>query len=192
MPALSSKLRAARKAAGLTQGQVAARLGITRGAVTHWESDDPVTRTQPCLDSLSRLAAIYQVPTAWFLSDEQPEVPSAGIPPAHDLRLASAFWAAVDYELLVAGVHRASEEGVDFATARTLAVFASGAGTVRDSLGQLLLAERLLDRTVTKHLLVYSPTPLSAREHRLAEKAGARLVVVRTPREAAGYLVKLP
>lgn len=70
MSQLPEKIRQARQAAQLTQGQVAERLGLTRGAVTQWESGNPDTRTTPSLDLLRRLAAVVGVPFEWLLDDK--------------------------------------------------------------------------------------------------------------------------
>ena len=67
---LSTKIRLARKAAGLTQAQIAERLNITRGAVTQWESKDENNRTNPSLETLYRFAEITQVPPTWLMHDQ--------------------------------------------------------------------------------------------------------------------------
>lgn len=53
--ALGQTLRAARLSRGLTQGQLAVRLGVTRQAISKWEQD----QSQPDLDNLRQLAEIY-------------------------------------------------------------------------------------------------------------------------------------
>lgn len=194
MTPLSDKLRTSRKAAGLTQGQVAARLGVTRGAVTHWESEDPATRTHPGVESLRQLALMYKVSVAWLLDGELggPDVPSGPSASAPDARLAKAFWSAVDYELLVAGHQRATTEGADFLTDRSLAVFAAGSDSLACGLGRTLLVERLLGAERAKHLLLYAQELPDADDVRLAERVGIHLAVVRTPKDAADYLLRLP
>lgn len=67
---LAVKLRAARQAAQLTQAQVAQHVGVTRGAVTQWESKDPETRTQPSLDLLRKFAEITGVPFTWLIEEK--------------------------------------------------------------------------------------------------------------------------
>lgn len=196
MTSLSEKLRTSRKAAGLTQGQVAARLGVTRGAVTHWESEDPATRTHPGVESLRQLALMYKVSVAWLLDGDlaaEAMGPVAPAPaPAPDARLAQAFWSAVDYELLVAGHHRATTEGADFLTDRSLAVFAASSDSLVCSLGRILLVDRLLGTEHDKHLLTYSLTAPAPDDVQLAERAGIQLAAVSTPKEAADYLLHLP
>ena len=67
---LSTKIRYARKAAGLTQAQVAEQLGITRGAVTQWESKDEANRTNPSTETLRRIAQVTGMPFTWFVDDK--------------------------------------------------------------------------------------------------------------------------
>lgn len=55
---LAKALRAARKAAGLTQADVAARVGVTKGAVSQWEAGLSV----PNDENTRSLAALYGVP----------------------------------------------------------------------------------------------------------------------------------
>lgn len=192
MSLLSSKLRAARKAAGLTQGQVAARVGVTRGAVTHWESADPATRTYPGVDSLMQLANIYGVSVEWLLNNQPPARRPSPAATEPNARLSQAFWQAVDYELLLTGHARAPAEGADFLTDNSLAVFAACTENLVLGLGRILLAERLLGSSRLKHLLFYSPIDCDPDDYNLAARAGVHLTVVSTPREAANYLTKLP
>lgn len=58
---INTKLRELRLARGYTQGAVAAAVGVTRGAVTLWESGDPAVRTKPSRATLVRLAELYDV-----------------------------------------------------------------------------------------------------------------------------------
>lgn len=53
--ALGQTLRAARQSRGLTQGQLAVRLCVTRQAISKWEQD----QSQPDLDNLRQLAEVY-------------------------------------------------------------------------------------------------------------------------------------
>lgn len=55
MDSFSKNLRRARKAAGLTQQQLADRLHVTRQSVSSWE----LGRTEPDLQTLSRLAGVF-------------------------------------------------------------------------------------------------------------------------------------
>lgn len=52
---LGQNLRDARLSRGLTQGQLAVRLGVTRQAISKWEQD----QSQPDLGNLKQLAEVY-------------------------------------------------------------------------------------------------------------------------------------
>lgn len=67
---LREKLIVLRDRAGLSQMALAEQLGISRQAVTRWESGD----TTPSMDKLKALAKIYNVSLDWLCSD-QCEVP---------------------------------------------------------------------------------------------------------------------
>ena len=60
---LSERIRQARKRAGLSQVQLAARLGVTRGAVTNWEIP---SRSNPCTAHLEQLANVTAVSFEWL------------------------------------------------------------------------------------------------------------------------------
>jgi len=60
----AERLRAARAAADMTQGNVASALGYTPQTVANWERD----RTEPCATDLARLAAVYRVSADWLLT----------------------------------------------------------------------------------------------------------------------------
>ena len=50
----ASELKAARTAAGLTQKQLAAKLGVVTGAVSHWEqSRNPITKPMALLIAIT-------------------------------------------------------------------------------------------------------------------------------------------
>jgi transcriptional regulator with XRE-family HTH domain len=70
---LAAKILQARLAANLTQAQVAERLGLTRGAITQWESSNPETRTVPSLPKLEQFAQIVNVPLGWLLGSSVPQ-----------------------------------------------------------------------------------------------------------------------
>ena len=80
---LREKLIVSRNKAGLSQMELADRLGVSRQAVSRWESGD----TTPTMDKLKTLAKLYGVSLDWLCSDaadrEPPEVakPEADRPP---------------------------------------------------------------------------------------------------------------
>lgn len=57
MSVFSERLKIERKKAGLTQEEVAEKLGITRPAYTQYETD----KTQPNLETAAKLADLYKV-----------------------------------------------------------------------------------------------------------------------------------
>ena len=69
--AFAQMLRSARAAAGLTQAEVAAALGMTRTSYTYYE----LGRSQPPLASLRTLAELLALPPEAFLYPERWEGP---------------------------------------------------------------------------------------------------------------------
>ncbi len=66
---MGSKLAQARKKANLTQEQLAERLGVTRQAVSRWESDTAYPET----DKIVRMAQILNVSCDYLLRDAETE-----------------------------------------------------------------------------------------------------------------------
>ena len=62
---LREKLIVSRNKAGLSQMELADRLGVSRQAVSRWESGD----TTPTMDKLKSLAKLYGVSLDWLCSD---------------------------------------------------------------------------------------------------------------------------
>lgn len=76
---LREKLIVLRDRAGLSQMELADRLGVSRQAVSRWESGD----TTPTMDKLKSLARIYGVSLDWLCSDTADgEPPEAAKPEA--------------------------------------------------------------------------------------------------------------
>ena len=76
---LREKLIVLRDRAGLSQMELADRLGVSRQAVSRWESGD----TTPSVDKLKTLAKIYGVSLDWLCSDTADgEPPEAAKPEA--------------------------------------------------------------------------------------------------------------
>src|SRR5699024_5929271 len=70
---LPEKILYCRKRAGLSQEELAGRLGVSRQAVSKWETGE----AQPELSKLAPLAAELGVSVDWLLSDAEPEEPRA-------------------------------------------------------------------------------------------------------------------
>ena len=68
------KIKAKRKAMGLSQDDLAEKLGVTRQAVSKWETD----RAQPTTSNLQELARVFSVDMAYFIGedDSKKEEPS--------------------------------------------------------------------------------------------------------------------
>ena len=79
---IHQNLRDLRTARNLTQEQVAAQLNVTRQAVSSYESG----RTRPDIDTLLRLAEIYQVSLDQILYGQDQAL-------AHPRRLRTLAWA---------------------------------------------------------------------------------------------------
>ena len=76
---LREKLIVLRDRAGLSQMELADRLGVSRQAVSRWESGD----TTPTMDKLKSLAKIYGVSLDWLFGDTADgEPPEAAKPEA--------------------------------------------------------------------------------------------------------------
>ena len=81
---MGSKLAQARRGNNLTQEQLAEKLGVTRQAVSRWESDAAYPET----DKIVRLSQLLGVSCDWLLQDgEEVPAPSGGTAPALVTRL---------------------------------------------------------------------------------------------------------
>ncbi|MEK0163977.1 helix-turn-helix domain-containing protein [Phaeobacter sp. A36a-5a] len=60
------RVAAARDAAGMTQAQLARRLGIKKSTLTGWEQD----RSEPRANKLSMMAGLLNVSMRWLLTGE--------------------------------------------------------------------------------------------------------------------------
>lgn len=63
-PAISNRIKRARKARGLTQVVLSERLRLTRGAIGHWERG----KALPSTTNLRSLAMVLNVPLEWLIS----------------------------------------------------------------------------------------------------------------------------
>ena len=71
MMKLSEKILYCRKRAGLSQEALAERLGVSRQAVSKWETGEALPET----NKLSALAAELGVSVDWLLSEDEPAEP---------------------------------------------------------------------------------------------------------------------
>ena len=66
------RVAAAREALGLTQSQLASRLGVRLGTVQNWESD----RSEPRANKLQMLAGLLNVSIVWLLTGQGEGAPA--------------------------------------------------------------------------------------------------------------------
>lgn len=84
---LSERIREARRFADLTQRALAARCGVSRGAVALWETDNERHSSTPSVEHLMRLAKATGVPLAWLMNDASQVSDVWRIAPGHDEEL---------------------------------------------------------------------------------------------------------
>lgn len=76
---LKDRIAAVRRAAGLTQEQLGELLGVSRQAVSRWESDTAYPET----DKIVRMAELFHVSCDWLLRDgAEAPAPGQSAPPA--------------------------------------------------------------------------------------------------------------
>ena len=88
---LSEKILYCRKKAGLSQEALAEKLGVSRQAISKWETGESV----PELSKLVLLARAFDVTTDWLLSESEPEpetFPESEIPAAPEAPAQSSNW----------------------------------------------------------------------------------------------------
>lgn len=66
---LHQQIRALRKAKGMSQVELAKRLGVTKQSVSNWENDN----IQPSVEMVVKLAGIFSVSTDYLLGLERGE-----------------------------------------------------------------------------------------------------------------------
>lgn len=67
---IRERIKAARLHAQLTQEQLGERIGISKSAVSMWETTNLQKWTRPTLDNLKSLSKITGAPLDWLLDDE--------------------------------------------------------------------------------------------------------------------------
>jgi transcriptional regulator with XRE-family HTH domain len=72
---IATRIRRARTQAGLTQTEVARRLGVQRSAVTQWERKGGTT---PSVEHLAQIASETRVCFEWLATGRGPSNPEAG------------------------------------------------------------------------------------------------------------------
>lgn len=66
---LNQQIRALRQARGMSQVELAKRLGVTKQSVSNWENDN----IQPSVEMVVKLAGVFSVSTDYLLGLEQGE-----------------------------------------------------------------------------------------------------------------------
>ena len=84
---LQEKILYCRKRSGMSQEELAEKVGVSRQAVSKWELGDAV----PELDKLVALARVFGVTTDWLLSEEEP-APEPETPPRQTQTAAAPSW----------------------------------------------------------------------------------------------------
>lgn len=86
---LQEKILYCRKKAGLSQEALAERLGVSRQAVSKWETGDAV----PEISKLLLLAKAFDVTTDWLICDDEPDEEKAAEPIAVEAKpVVKATW----------------------------------------------------------------------------------------------------
>jgi transcriptional regulator with XRE-family HTH domain len=104
------KLKAARKARRLSQGELASQLGLSQSAVARWEKGP----NKPDISWLIQLANLLAFDAAWLLNDERPDDP----PSVQEMAVRATFEKILimngpdeTLAILLRGAHVAREHG---------------------------------------------------------------------------------
>lgn len=95
---IGEKLKILRRQHGLTQEQLAEKLGVSRQALSKWESDASV----PDTENIIRLAHLFDITTDHLLLDAPPSPPAPVPPRRRTLRIIG--WCTVGFAALNAFV----------------------------------------------------------------------------------------
>jgi transcriptional regulator with XRE-family HTH domain len=99
MDKLGARLTAARKAEGLSQMEVAAELGVTKGSLSAWEND----KNFPQLDKFAQLCSLYRVSADQLLYG-----PSSGLM-AHVIESGPPDYVSADLRRLSEVIHKITD-----------------------------------------------------------------------------------
>ena len=69
MTELHERIKETRKRAGLTQEDIAKKCGLSRNAVTLWESNDSERRTAPQIPQIRIICETTGAPVSWLLDE---------------------------------------------------------------------------------------------------------------------------
>ena len=131
MMKLSEKILYCRKRAGLSQEALAERLGVSRQAVSKWETGEALPET----NKLAALAEALGVSVDWLLSEDEPEEPRAqsgdwteGLPRAIGRMAKRWGWLAGVYMSVVGALFMGMGLLARYIVSRMLSVFDTGFG----------------------------------------------------------------
>jgi transcriptional regulator with XRE-family HTH domain len=104
MSTLGQKIKAARLSSGMKQTDLAEKLGVTRNAVSLWESD----KNGPVMATLMRLAKIIPLEIEGVTSSETAEPSPSGLPIMGEVR--AGAWLEIDSDVEPTGHIPASSD----------------------------------------------------------------------------------
>jgi transcriptional regulator with XRE-family HTH domain len=70
---LAQRIKILRKKLGLTQEAFGAELGVSKAAVSQWESDKEDQRTKPTVENLRAIAELAHTTLGWLLEESGPK-----------------------------------------------------------------------------------------------------------------------
>ena len=70
---LAQRIKTLRKKLGLTQEAFGAELGVSKAAVSQWESDKEDQRTKPTVENLQAIAELAHTTLSWLLEENGPK-----------------------------------------------------------------------------------------------------------------------
>lgn len=215
-----TRLKTARKAANLTQLQLAKALGITRSGYAFLETHNDAARTIPNITQLRTISEVTGVPLDLIVDNNteltdivrsmlpgyvhKPRAAPAEAPRSEPGELHAMFWGAVRFACHMRGITATFDAQVapsplnlrvDYLTDRVISVMQvepSSAEAMR-AIGQLLAAEKALSRDLTKVLLVFARGQTDIRAASAQAKAtfGVQVRVVTSAEQAADSLAHI-